>query len=401
MPCRREPGNARVVDLFKNRDGTESARYKQLKAKGYTVTQLREYKNWAVKWVDLAGKEKSRTFKRRIDADQYRVRVESEIMRGEYIDRAHGQITVEELWRRWEPTQTTRAKKTRHNRQEAWKNYTAPRWAHTPISRITKNDIQLWVAGLHEQGYSLSTLRHALEILRFTLAFAVDEGYLLKNPARGITMPAQPPKDRHYLTVEQVEALAEAIGEDYGLMIRLMAYCGPRFGEAAALRGKDVLLERRRIWLRQAISRVAGELIVKDLKNHRSRMIAYPPQLHEALKQRVSEVGPDGLLFTSPEGAVLHDANFRERVYRPAKQRAGEELGGFPPVTVHDLRHTAASLAVHAGANAKVVQRMLGHASAAMTLDTYADLFPDDLDQVADAVGELLASGVQIPPVSH
>ncbi len=58
----------------------------------------------------------------------------------------------------------------------------------------------------------------------------------------------------------------------------------------------------------------------------------------------------------------------------------------FPRITPHDLRHTAASLAISAGANVKAVQRMLGHASAAMTLDTYADLFDDDLDQVAQAL---------------
>lgn len=58
----------------------------------------------------------------------------------------------------------------------------------------------------------------------------------------------------------------------------------------------------------------------------------------------------------------------------------------YPHITPHDLRHTAASLAISAGANVKAVQRMLGHASAAMTLDTYADLFDDDLDYVAAAL---------------
>lgn len=58
----------------------------------------------------------------------------------------------------------------------------------------------------------------------------------------------------------------------------------------------------------------------------------------------------------------------------------------FPWITPHDLRHTAASLAISAGANVKALQRMLGHASAAMTLDTYADLFEDDLDDVAAAL---------------
>lgn len=61
---------------------------------------------------------------------------------------------------------------------------------------------------------------------------------------------------------------------------------------------------------------------------------------------------------------------------------------GLPRLTPHDLRHTAASLAISAGANVKAVQRMLGHASAAMTLDTYSGLFPDDLDSVAAALHE-------------
>jgi integrase len=63
----------------------------------------------------------------------------------------------------------------------------------------------------------------------------------------------------------------------------------------------------------------------------------------------------------------------------------------FPRVTAHDRRHTAVSLAISAGANPKVVQRMLGHASAAMTLDVYADLFDSDLDTVAASVGKMWA----------
>ena len=66
----------------------------------------------------------------------------------------------------------------------------------------------------------------------------------------------------------------------------------------------------------------------------------------------------------------------------------------MPRVTPHDLRHTVASLAISAGANGKAVQRMLGHASAAMPLDTYADLFVDDLDAVAEAVDRARVSRV-------
>ena len=68
---------------------------------------------------------------------------------------------------------------------------------------------------------------------------------------------------------------------------------------------------------------------------------------------------------------------------------------GVPVLTCHDLRHTAASIAVHSGANVKALQRMLGHKSAAMTLDRYADLFDKDLDTVSDAVEKEIAKALR------
>jgi integrase len=80
-----------------------------------------------------------------------------------------------------------------------------------------------------------------------------------------------------------------------------------------------------------------------------------------------------------------------------ARKRSAEADPDFPlRLTLHDLRHTAASLAISAGANVKAVQRMLGHASAAMTLDTYADLFDDDLDAVAAALDRAKIRDTQI-----
>jgi integrase len=87
----------------------------------------------------------------------------------------------------------------------------------------------------------------------------------------------------------------------------------------------------------------------------------------------------DDLVLTSPEGGVLRSGNFRRRVFDPAATAAGLE-----DLSPHDLRHTAASLLVASGANVKAVQRMLGHASAAMTLDVYSGLFDDDLGALAD-----------------
>ncbi|QLQ37309.1 tyrosine-type recombinase/integrase [Micromonospora robiginosa] len=104
-----------------------------------------------------------------------------------------------------------------------------------------------------------------------------------------------------------------------------------------------------------------------------------PRFLVEPIAARIAGRSGDELVFTSPAGGVLRNNNFRRRVFDRAAVSVG--LAGLTP---HELRHTAASLAVAEGANVKAVQRMLGHASAAMTLDVYADLFEDDLDQMAD-----------------
>ncbi|WP_310589701.1 tyrosine-type recombinase/integrase [Mycolicibacterium mageritense] len=117
---------------------------------------------------------------------------------------------------------------------------------------------------------------------------------------------------------------------------------------------------------------------------------------------------------TDLRGGVLRNSNWRARVFDKAvtavqaaavAQRAREVAATrtatapgtattpeFPTVTPHDLRHTAASLAVSAGANVKAVQRMLGHAKASMTLDVYADLFDEDLDGVADRLDAAIRS---------
>ena len=111
-----------------------------------------------------------------------------------------------------------------------------------------------------------------------------------------------------------------------------------------------------------------------------------PEFLAEPLAKRCAGKKKDELVFAGPDGGVLRSGNFRRRQFADAVAAAEETDVDFPAISPHDLRHTAASLAVSAGANVKAVQRMLGHASAAMTLDVYADLFGNDLDAVAVAL---------------
>jgi integrase len=112
----------------------------------------------------------------------------------------------------------------------------------------------------------------------------------------------------------------------------------------------------------------------------------------EELAALMVEKGRDDLVFTSLRGNVLRASNYRRWVFASAVEECRNVDNTFPTITPHDLRHTAASLAVSAGANVKAVQRMLGHAKASMTLDVYAELFDEDLDGVADRLDMAIRS---------
>jgi predicted SnoaL-like aldol condensation-catalyzing enzyme len=123
-------------------------------------------------------------------------------------------------------------------------------------------------------------------------------------------------------------------------------------------------------------------------KNHERRSVPFPAFLGEMLEHQCSGRSLDDLVFPSPTGEVLRSGNFRRRSFTAAAKQLRTAYPALPPITPHSLRHTAASLAISAGATVLSVQRMLGHASAAMTLDVYSDLFDDDLDAVAEALND-------------
>ena len=137
---------------------------------------------------------------------------------------------------------------------------------------------------------------------------------------------------------------------------------------------------------------VAERIIPGTPKSHDSRSVAFPHFLAAHLQHACAGKAPGDLVF-GVGADYLPTPTHKDGWFAAARRRSVLRDSTFPPrLTIHDLRHTAASLAISAGANVKAVQRMLGHASAAMTLDTYADLFEDDLDAVASALDQVRAA---------
>jgi integrase len=222
------------------------------------------------------------------------------------------------------------------------------------------------------------------------MKYAVRDGRLVKSPCEHVQLPRLIKKTRGYLSHLQVRALAGEC-DGWGDLIYFLAYTGLRWGEMAGLRVSRIDLDRRRIDVVEAVSEPRGVVVWGTPKNHGRRSVPFPEFLLPMIEARRVGKSPSDVLFLGQDGGVLRAGNFRNRVFNRAVARAMEADPTFPRVTMHDLRHTAASLAVSAGANVKAVQRMLGHASAAMTLDVYADLFDDDLDAVAVALNQSAA----------
>jgi hypothetical protein len=127
--------------------------------------------------------------------------------------------------------------------------------------------------------------------------------------------------------------------------------------------------------------------------------VAYPDFLDAAVMAACTGKGQEDRLWNSEEGGYLRPGNAASGWFAGAVKRAQAADETFRRVTPHDLRHTAASLAISAGANVKVIQRMLGHKSAKVTLDTYAALFPDDLDNVVGALSRQRGEQLRDKPV--
>ncbi|MDO4717514.1 MAG: tyrosine-type recombinase/integrase [Propionibacteriaceae bacterium] len=239
-------------------------------------------------------------------------------------------------------------------------------------SDVTRSRIQAWLAGLESgKGRAMAPRSRArvLQVLRLALDVAVDRGEISANPAVGVSPGRGAVRLPTFLNLAQLQALAEATST-HAPMVWLLGTTGLRLGECRRLDVDDVDVARSRLLVRQA-------------KSGRGREVPITAKVLAML-----DLG-DGRrpLFVGPRGARINTDNWRARVFRSAREKAG-----LPGLRIHDLRHTAASLMVASGATVKDVQAALGHASAAMTLDVYAHLFDGGLDTVGERMSALLST---------
>ena len=373
----RRNRRAGVEDRWRKTDGTPSAN----NGKG---------KRWRARYVDDRGQEHAKAFARKTDAQQWLDDVTAAHVTGNYIDPAAGAITIEIIYQRWSAAQGHISAKTAKTRASVWNSRVRNEWGQRRVGEVRTSEVRAWVAALRSAGVGVPTIENGFGVLRQVLGSAVEDRLIPRNPCDGVKLPKRHHAERGYLSHGQVAALTAAVSRDPEV-IRFLAYTGLRWGEMAALRVQDFDMLRRRVDISRSVTEANG-LTWGTPKTHERRSVPFPAALTDELAALMVGKGRSELVFTDQRGGVLRNSNWRNRVFVPAVEACQSTDPDFPTITPHDLRHTAASLAISAGANVKALQRMLGHAKASMTLDTYADLFDDDLDGVAAALDTAIES---------
>jgi integrase len=348
---------------------------------GERTKQYGKGSQWRARYVDTSGKEHTRRFKYKADANEWLKQITRSGV--DIAPPVTGEWTVAQQYSLW-IRKADIAETTRATRQHTWRAHVSDKWGDSHVTKVLPPDVKAWVADLVDAGTGVPTIENALGVLRMVLKDAVEDGRLIRNPCEGINAPKRQHKSRAYLTHQQVEQLATAAGEVDGLVVRVLAYTGLRWGELAGLTVASVDMLRRRLQISQAVAEADGRLEWKSPKDHERRSVPFPGFLADELGKQMVGKGREDLLFSASKGGPLRVSHWRPRVFNAAR----DSLKDFPKVTPNDLRHTAASLAVSAGGNVLALARMLGHEDPSLTLRTYADLFDSDLDALADVLDQ-------------
>jgi integrase len=368
-------GTAAVEDRWRKRDGTPSA------VDG-RVTR------WRARYVDNAGREQTRHFDRKIDAQNWIKGVTASLVRGDYIDPKLARTTVGDWCDLWLRGYRARRKST-VRQAEVHIKIIKSAIGEMPLSAVKPSDVKESTSRLKAEGRAASYVYALHSRLSQLMSDAVHDGVIARNPCSRRTSPGTGSQRPYVATTEQVRALHESVPEGIRPAILLGAFVGLRLAEAAALRRDDV------DFMRGVVS-PAIQWPDEPLKSETSRTpVPIPHDLALLLSAAVSR-GEGTHLVTNEIGRPAGPWAI-ERAVRAV--RPG--IAGLPATfRFHDLRHYFASLLIADGLDVKTVQARLRHASAKTALDVYGHLWPDKDEASRATVSAAIASWNESPAES-
>lgn len=375
----------------------------------FRTTRWGTGKRWRVSWYE-EGTLRGKLFEKRRDAEEFQSELEDDIRRGRYIDPSYSNRTFTDLADTWLASKSSIKDSTYRRYRRDLDSYVIPRWGKTPIGSIKREDIDIWIqslgAGTAPRVSSSSKHVNASKreprslspasidgIVRVAfgapLRYAVNNHWIGRNPFVGVELPRNQQEHGKLpsLTYEQIEELAEKAYDLTGEavdrhLIHILSYVGLRIGEATALRVGDLDMENNRLRVQRTWTvDKEGVRKIGRPKTGAARIAPVPQFMAKELKVLIRDREPEEYLLRSSRESAINGGNWRERVWAKIRENTAAAS-----LTVHDLRHVAATLAIAANADVKLVQNMLGHKDASETLNTYAELWPNKVDEVMSLI---------------
>jgi integrase len=273
---------------------------------------------------------------------------------------------------------------TYFKRQGIVKNHLVPTLGHIKLRNLKPEHIEVLYAKMLKEEYQPSTIELVHRVLSNALNHAVRRGLLARNVCAVVSKPRVPEQDRNILTIEQARKLMEvAKGHRLEALLLVAVITGLRGGELGALKWQDINFDGRYLLVRHTVHRLPKVGFVEDEPKTKSsrRKIALPQLVLDALKQH--KINQDtmkqkagskwknlDLVFPNTVGNY-QEVNYRNKMFLRFLKEA--EL---PPMRFHDLRHSAATILLSQGVNAKIVQEILGHSNIKTTLGVYGHVLP-------------------------
>jgi integrase len=275
-----------------------------------------------------------------------------------------------------------------------------PKLGHKRLSDVQRRDVQDLSDKLTSEGLSASTVQNTLDPLRsiFRRAIRREEGVAV-DPTKGLELRRPDGcRDRIASPAEAAELLAALDDDDRALWATAM-YGGLRRGELMALRWSDVDLSAKVIRVQRGWDAIEGEQEGKSAAaNRRVPILDVLAPILDAHFKRGDRVA-DALVFGRTPTEPFNPESVRRRALaaweaeneRRVEKAEGDDVDKLSPITLHEARHTCASVLIAAGVNAKALSVIIGHATIAMTFDTYGHLMPNGIDDAAAAANAYLA----------
>ncbi|HEY2666903.1 MAG TPA: site-specific integrase [Actinomycetota bacterium] len=352
----------------------------------------RRGKSSRARYVGPDGREHSQSFARKVDAERFLAAAEADKARGEWIDPRLGRRTLADWAQEFEGSRVHLEETTRDQHAALMRTHILPTFGDRPLSSITEMQIQAFVAELLSKGRAPSTVSKVLGVLSQILQAATRNQLIPRNPCDGVVGPGDKPVDeRVFLRPEQLNALADEIGPQFGPMVLVAGYRGLRFGELAGLRPRRLNLLLGKLEVAEALKETGGHLYFGLPKHDKVRTVSLPPFLVEVLRAHIEAFPPQAdLVFTSQDGARLRHSNFERRIWGPAVARAGLDQ----QLTFHGLRHTAVSILIAEGASIVELAAVMGWApSTAVAMSMrYGHLFAARDEHLTDALERVYRS---------